>query len=107
MGATLFQGPHFHFNFLLNRVDVCGESHGKTALSLGRLQPPVIHWLEYLCDLVSARVCDSVLYTDGIKPTVTEFKAKRQVMRVSRYVLRNRKIKSVLPLKFNMFHDRS
>lgn len=31
MGATLFQGPHFHFNFLLNRVDVCGESHGKTA----------------------------------------------------------------------------
>lgn len=56
---------------------------------------------------MSARVCDSVLYTDGIKPTVTEFKAKRQVMRVSRYVLRNRKIKSVLPLKFNMFHDRS
>lgn len=81
MGATLFQGPHFHFNFLLKRVDVCGESHGKTAFSLGRLQPPVIRWLGYLCDLVFAGVCDSVLYSDCIKPTDTESKAKRQVMR--------------------------
>lgn len=56
---------------------------------------------------MSASVCDSVLYTDGIKPTVTESKAKRQVTGVSRYVLRNRKIKSVLPLKFSMFHDRN
>lgn len=40
MGATVFQGPHFHFNFLLNGVDVCDESHGKTALSLGPAAAP-------------------------------------------------------------------
>lgn len=40
MGATVFQGLHFHFNFLLNGVDVCDESHGKTALSLGLAAAP-------------------------------------------------------------------
>lgn len=65
MEATLFQGPHFHFNFLLNRVDVCGESHGKTSL---HLEPAVIHWLECVCDLVSScvpTVCASVLSSDS------------------------------------------
>lgn len=46
----------------------------------GRLQPPVIHRLEYLCDLASVCVCEGGFYTlIASKAIVTESKAKTQV----------------------------
>lgn len=76
MGATVFQGPHFHFNFLLNGVDVCDESHGKTALSLGPAAAPLFLRWEYLRDLVCVCVCMCALTRLGIEDIVPESKAK-------------------------------
>lgn len=68
MGAALVQGSHFHFNFLLSGVDVCGKSHGETARGLLLFTGWGAH-SDLVCACVSACVCVCFTLTASKPPS--------------------------------------